>query len=71
MPRLIKYLNARVTGGAVRAFCGTKYSLVISGHKNPYLFGRNKDTAAGNGQMYPKVVDQLCGMYKIRILYCN
>lgn len=62
MPRLIKYLNERVTGGAIRAFCGAKYSLVISGHNNPYLFGRNKDTAAGNGQMYPKVVDELCGM---------
>lgn len=62
MPRLIKYLNERVTGGALRAVCGAKYSLIISGHNNPYLFGHNKDTAAGNGQKYPKVVHQLCGM---------
>lgn len=61
-PRLIKYLNPIVTGGAIQAFCGRNYSLAISGHKNPYLFGRNKDTAGANAQMYPKVVDDLCGM---------
>lgn len=62
MPRLIKYLNARVTGGAIRAYCGSTFSLVISGHNNPYLFGKNKNTAGAQALMYPKVVDALCGM---------
>lgn len=53
----------RVTGGASRAFCGSTFSLVISGHNNPYLFGKNKHTSGGEGQLYPKVVDMLCGLY--------
>lgn len=52
----------RVTGGASRVYCGSTFSLAISGHNNPYLFGKNQNTPGGEGQMYPKIVDTLCGM---------
>lgn len=60
LPRLIKYLNMTVTGGAVRVFCGSTFSLVISGHKNLYIFGKNSNR---QGQMYPIAVNDLCGVY--------
>lgn len=53
----------RVTGGAIRAYCGSTFSLVISGHNNPYLFGKNKNNSSGNGHLYPKCVDEICGEY--------
>lgn len=62
MPRLIKYLNELVTGGAIRVFCGSAYSLVISGHNNPYVFGKYKQTNA-NETIYPKVINDLCGKF--------
>lgn len=60
MPRLIKYLNIRVTGGAARVFCGSAFSLVISSNNLPYIFGNNNKSQVS---MYPKVVDQLCGTF--------
>lgn len=63
IPRLIKYFNPRVTGGAIRAYCGSMFSVVISGHNNPYLFGKNKP--GGDGCLYPKAIDAICGMCEI------
>ncbi len=65
IPRLIKYLNVRVTGGAVRVFCGSTFSLVIGGHNNLLIFGKNN---LREGKMYPKAVDSLCGMYESRVM---
>lgn len=52
-----------MTGGAIQAFCGRKFSIVIGGHKNPYFFGKNKEATNANAQMYPKVVNDLCGTF--------
>lgn len=60
VPRLINYLNIMETGGATRAFCGSMFSVVIGLHNNPYFFGKNK--VRTDGQLHPKVVDDLCGM---------
>lgn len=58
IPRLIKYMNVTVTGGAVRAYCGSTFSIVISGHNNPYFFGKNSRRM---GEIHPKIVFDLCG----------
>ncbi|KAJ6641521.1 Protein RCC2 like, partial [Pseudolycoriella hygida] len=69
MPRLIKYLNERVTGGAVRVFCGSAYTFVISGFNNPYIFGKNKPTLS-DGVLYPKPINELCG-YNFKSIGCS
>lgn len=57
----------KMTGGAIRVFCGSAYSLAISGHNNPYIFGKNKNTQGAEAYLYPKVVDMLCGKYGVHL----